>query len=594
MFQKVRLGFLRRGFIEIGIFSCLVNVLLLVVPLYLLQVYDRILPSSSLETLAYLSIAALGSLIVLGILEMVRGQYANRLAARVDLELGSTALISSLRGSRAAYGDVQPLRDLATVRSFSSSRVLFFLFDVPFTPLFLAVLYLVHPLLFEITAAGAVLLLLVAVVNQLATARAGAAAAETLARSMNTAQAFARNYETLKALGMLRNVTDFWGRRFADALSATDRLTRVNAAYSGVSRMLRMILQIVILGFGAYLVLGGEMTGGMIFAATILSTRALQPLDQIIGAWRQIIDTRAAWRRLRDAVRAAEAAEGDSTDLPAPAGALAVEDLIYFLPDSDAGAPPLIKRVSFTVEPRGSLAIVGPSRAGKSTLARLIVGALEPRSGTVRLDGASIRNWESDALGQYFGYLAQDVELLPGTIAENISRFDPDASGEAVIEAARRAHCHELILAHKDGYATQIGPGGVRLSGGERQRIGLARALFGDPRLLVLDEPNANLDGEGEAALESAIKEACDRNVTVLLITHKVSLAARCERILYLRDGRVEIVGPASEVIQKISRAGLKPYAVRPEDGQARGPAGADAEHGAQAPSVAALRASAG
>lgn len=557
--RRVDLGFLRRGAVEIGIFSAAVNLLLLVMPLYLLQVYDRVIPSSSLHTLTYLTIAALGALAALGLLEIVRGQYANRMAVRIDAELGSAAFMAALKSPRAAFGDVQPLRDLATLRSFAASRALFFLFDVPFAPLFIFILYFVHPFLFYLTTGGAVILAALALVNQAATARSGAHAAETLVAAMNSAQTFARNFETLKAIGMLSNVTETWGQRFAQSLRASDRLARTNAFYSGLSRTLRMILQIAILGAGAYLVLEGEMTAGMIFAASVISSRALQPIDQIIGGWRQIVESWLAWRRVRESARAAVAEQRGSIALPPPRGAVSVDQLIYFVPNADSGSAPLIKRVSFELAPGEAMALIGPSGTGKSTLARLLIGAIEPRSGVVRIDGADIRNWDSDALGQHIGYLPQEVELFPGTIAQNIARFDTGEVDEAVIEAAKRAQVHELILKQKQGYATEVGPGGIRLSGGERQRIGLARALYGDPMLLVLDEPNANLDAEGEAALEKAILQARARKATVLIITHKISIASICDRILMLRDGQIELVGPSREVIQRLSQGSQGP-----------------------------------
>jgi ATP-binding cassette subfamily C protein len=554
MRETVDLNFLKRGIVEIGIFSAAVNLLMLVIPLYLMQVYDRVIPAFSTDTLIYLSAAALISLAVLGLLEVVRGQYANRMAARIDVELGSEAFLTSMKAPRAGFGDVQPLRDLATIRAFAASRALFFLFDAPFAPVFVVILYFVHPVLFYLTVIGAVGLIAVALFNQAATAKSGAFAAETLIGAMNSAQSFARNFETLKALGMLANVTEAWGRRYAESLKASDRLARTNAFYSGVSRTLRLVLQIAILGAGAYLVVQGEMTAGMIFAASVISGRALQPLDQIIGGWRQIVDSYRAWSRIRSSVRRAAGTSGDSVALPAPEGALSVEQLVYQVPNADLNTPPLIKRVGFVMEAGERMAIIGPSGAGKSTFGRLVVGAIEPRSGCVRVDGADIRNWDSDALGKHIGYLPQEVELFPGTIAQNIARFDHTAADEAVIAAAERAHAHELILSQKKGYETEVGPGGIRLSGGERQRIGLARAFYGDPKLLVLDEPNANLDAEGEMALEKTMLEARARKATVLIITHKISIAANCDRILFLRDGQVELLGPAREVIQRLNQ----------------------------------------
>jgi ATP-binding cassette subfamily C protein len=560
MFSADTKRFFVKSIVEIGIFSAAANVLLLVVPLYLLQVYDRVLPSSSMNTLLYVSLFALASLIVLGILDVIRAQYAGRVAARLDTAVGSRMFLASMEGPRAGLGDVQPLRDLATVRSFVSSRTLFFLFDLPFAPLFIVLLYFIQPLLFVITLIGAALMVAVAILNQAATSRSGRAASETLVSTMNSAQSFARNFETVRALGMTSNVLDLWGNRFADSLTASDQVNKTNAFYSGLSRTIRMILQIAILGVGAYLVLDERMTAGMIFASSIISGRALQPLDQIIGGWRLIVDSQRAWQRLKVLTRGANAAEAkEHITLPDPKGALAADQIIYFVPDADPGAPPLIKRISFKVEAGETVAMIGPSQAGKSTLARLIVGAIAPRSGVIRIDGADTKNWNPDELGRHLGYLPQDVELFPGTIAQNISRFDPRAFDEEIVAAAQRAQVHDLILRQKSGYATEIGPMGVRLSGGEKQRIGLARAFYGDPKLVVLDEPNANLDAEGELALEKAIIEARSRKRTVMIITHKPSIAAKCDRVLMLRDGQIELYGPAKDVLQRLAQGPQKP-----------------------------------
>ncbi|WP_353643024.1 type I secretion system permease/ATPase [Mesorhizobium sp. WSM2239] len=566
MFSADTKRYFLKSIVEIGIFSAAANLLLLVFPLYLLQIYDRVLPSSSMDTLVYISLFALASLIVLGLLEVFRAQYAGRVASKLDTVIGSDMFLASMNGPRAGLGDVQPLRDLATVRSFVSSRALFFLFDLPFAPLFIVLLYFIHPLLFVITVVGAVLMIAVAILNQAATSRSGRAASETLVSTMSSAQSFARNFETVRALGMSSNILDLWGNRFADSLAASDKVNKTNAFYSGLSRTIRMVLQIAILGIGAYLVLDGQMTAGMIFASSIISGRALQPLDQIIGGWRQIVDTQRAWQRLKALARgtAAAAAAREHVSLPEPKGALAADQIIYFVPDSDPGAPPLIKRISFKIEAGETVALIGPSQAGKSTLARLIVGAIIPRSGVIRLDGADIKNWDADELGSHLGYLPQDVELFPGTIAQNISRFDPQAVDEEIVAAAQRAQVHELILRQKAGYATEIGPVGVRLSGGEKQRIGLARAFYGDPKLIVLDEPNANLDAEGEQALEKSILEARARKRTVVIITHKPSIAGKCDRVLMLRDGQIELYGPAKDVLQRLTQGPQKAPETQP------------------------------
>lgn len=537
---------------EMGLFSAAMNTLVLVLPLYMLQVYDRVLPAANLDTLTYLTLLALSSLLLFGVLEVVRGIYASRLAARLDVSLGTSSFLAAMSGPRAGLGDVQALRDLATLRVFIASRTIFFLFDLPFGPIFVGLLYFIHPLLFLVTVVGAVLMVIIAVLNQVASSRPSKEAADNLGASMNSAQAFARNFETVRALGMVSNAIEFWGARFSGSLHASDGLARINAFYGGVSRTTRSILQIAILGVGAYLVLHNEMTAGMIFASSMISARALQPLDQIIGTWRQIIDANLAWRRLSTAQ--SRFGPKEIVALPTPRGALSADQIVYHLPGSADGALPLIKRVTFEVAAGETVAIVGPSQAGKSTLARLIVGAIEPRSGAIRIDGGDIRNWDPEELGRHIGYLPQDVELFPGTIGQNIARFEPDAADEKLVQAAQQAQVHELILGQRDGYSTVIGPTGVRLSGGERQRIGLARAFYGNPKILILDEPNANLDTDGEAALGRAINQARSRKTTVLVITHRPSLASKCDRILMLRNGQVEIYGLTTDVLERLAQ----------------------------------------
>lgn len=540
-----------RGIIDIGVFSFLINVLLLVMPLYMLQVYDRVLPSTSIETLIYLSLIAIASLVFLGGLEVIRSMYSQRIAASIDRSIGSKAFAATLAGRQGAdSGDIRPLRDLATLRSFVASRGLTTLFDLPFAPLFVVLLYFVHPVLFWVTVGGAALMVLVVVLNQIAGRQGNHIAAEMAASSNLTAQGFARNIETLRAMGMVRNVTEVWGKGFAETLRLQDRLATINAVFGGVSRTLRLTLQLAILGAGAWLVIAGEITAGMIFASSIVSGRALQPLDQLIAGWRQMIEAKRAWERLRQMLLKADNKGGRKLRLPEPSGAIAVQNLVYTAPNSSPGTDPIIKRLSFEIAAGESVAIIGPSRAGKSTLAKLLVGIFPAHSGSVKIDGADLTTWDDEQLGQHIGYLAQDVQLFPGTIAENVSRFDPSADDRQIIEAARRAQVHELILSQREGYETRIGASAT-LSGGERQRIGLARALYGNPRILVLDEPNSNLDSEGEAALEKALANARDEKTTVIIITHRLSIAASCDHVLMLRNGSIEALGPSVEVLRK-------------------------------------------
>lgn len=548
--MQASLTHVRRAIVEIGVFSFLVNALMLVMPLYMLQVYDRVLPSSSLETLLFLSIIAAFALGLLAVLEFVRAVYANRIAARLDVSKSRDAMMAAMDSPRAPLGDIQTLRDLSSVRSFIASRSAFALFDLPFSPLFIGLLYFIHPVLFALTLGGAVILAGVAYANQLASAEAVRRSSTNNIAAMMTAQSFVRNAETLRAMGMMGNAIAAWGRQHAPSLAASDDVTRINALFAGFSRFLRLGLQIAILGTGGLLVLRGEMTAGMIFASSIISGRGLQPIDQVIGGWRQFVEVRAAWQRF---VKATEGRKADKprTELPSPDGRIDAEGLVYFAPNAGPESKPVIKRLTFKVPAGAIVGVIGPSGAGKSTLARLLVGAIQPRAGTVRMDGADIRNWDPEILGRHVGYLPQDVELLPGTIRENVARFSPDSTDEMVVAAALRAHVHDLIQELPEGYDTVIGPQGLILSGGQRQRVGLARAFYGQPRFLVLDEPNANLDSDGDRALELALDEAREAGTTVFIVTQRRSIVDKLDALMMLRDGEIEDYGPRDEVLAR-------------------------------------------
>ncbi|TPK49132.1 MULTISPECIES: type I secretion system permease/ATPase [unclassified Mesorhizobium] len=537
-----------RAIADVGVFSLLINVLLLVIPLYLLQVYDRVLPSSNVETLVYLSVIAVLALVFLGFLDAVRSIYTQRVAASIDSKLGTETFAASLAANHASAG-LSPLRDLASVCAFIRSRGVAVLFDLPFAPFFLGLLYLIHPVLFWLTLAGVAMLLALVMATQLAIGRNDALFSRRSAVASQSEQAFARDAETLRAMGMVQNAARAWGKHVAEALIVHGRASTANAIFSGTSRAVRMMLQLAILGVGAWLVLQGKMTAGMIFASSLVSSRALQPLDQLIGSWRQIVDARRSWKRL-EATLSARPSAVQKLALPDPSGAISAQDLIYVAPNTPGG-PPIVKRLNFHIGACEAVAIVGPSGAGKSTLARLLVGALQPVSGSVRIDGADLRTWDEKQLGRHIGYLAQEVELFPGSIAENVGRFDPDADDASIVEAAKRAQAHELILTQRDGYQTMIGLSDRALSGGERQRIGLARALYGNPRILVLDEPNAHLDGAGEAALEAVLSAARAAGTTLIVITHRPSIAAACDRVMLLRDGVIEAFGPSGDLLRQ-------------------------------------------
>lgn len=558
----------KRAIAEIGIFSLFVNALMLVIPLYMLQVYDRILPSSSRDTLVFLSLMAGGALLMLAALEIVRSIYGSRVAARFDVEQSRNAMLAAMASPRASLGDIQAVRDVATIRGFIGSRSAFALFDLPFAPMFILLLVFIHPALFWITVGGALLLTLLAVLNQVITVRSARDADQNSISAMMTAQSFVRNAEILRSMGMIGNAIGTFGHQHVRSLNAGARVARTNAMIAGISRFFRLSLQIAILGVGALLVLQQGMTPGMIFAASIISGRGLQPIDQVIGGWRHFVDVHAAWKRLRTATAAVEAQDVDSTELPAPKASLSLQNIAYSVPQSDGRQKSILKNIDLEIAAGTVVGIIGPSGAGKSTLARIVSGAIPPTEGVVRIDGADVAHWSSESLGRFVGYLPQDVELLPGTIAQNIARFNPAADDAAIIAAAKRAQVHDLIQTFPDGYDTVIGPQGLTLSGGQRQRVGLARAFFGDVRLVVLDEPNANLDTNGEMALGRAIDEARAGGVTILIVTQRKAIAGKVDYLMVVRDGVIDDYGPRDAVLKRqqsaASKDGKKPGSPKP------------------------------
>lgn len=542
----------KRVLFMVAVFSLMVNLLMLTMPLYMLQIYDRVLTSQSLDTLTFLSVIAVAALIVLGILEAVRAILASRAGAKMEAILGADALRTSLRKSALGEADVQPLRELAQVRMFVSSRGVFALIDMPFAPIFIGLLYFIHPTLFWITVAGAVVLLLLAIFNQWVTSKVSSQAASRQVTAMNIAQSISRNGDSMKAMGMMKNGETLWGAQNAGALIAADLVDGRNALLTGLSRTIRMGLQIAILGIGALLVLKGEMTPGMIFASSIISGRGLQPIDQVIGGWKQTVAAWRAWKSLQRSLMET-GPEAEYTAIDAPKGHVNVDGILVFGADGPA-SPPIINRVSFALNSGDVLGIVGPSGSGKSTLARIIVGAQKANAGTVRIDGTDVLNWDPLQLGEHIGYLGQQVELLPGTIAQNIARLAEKPDDAKVLEAARKAQVHDLIKGLPKSFDTRVGPGGNGLSGGQRQRIGLARALYDNPQILVLDEPNANLDEDGEAALHRALLTAKAANTTIMIITQRIQALAVVDKVLRLHQGSNDFFGTRDEFAQALQR----------------------------------------
>lgn len=521
--------------------------LLLAPAIYMLQVYDRVLTSRNETTLVMLTLLVAGLLALEAVLEFVRSRVMIRVGASLDMKLGATVFDAALARHLAARGDgpAQALADLAALRQFLTGRGVFAFFDAPWTPLYLLVIFLLHPWLGVFATGAALVLLALAYVNERLTAPAFAEAGREAAAANAYAAKQLRNAEVIGALGMLRDLRERWFTRQARSLALQAKATDRAGAVGAVSRFARIFLQSVVLGFGALLVLGNELSAGGMIAASILLGRALAPVDLAIGTWRSFVAARAAFARLSDLL-ASYAAPGQALALPRPRGEVTAEDLALAPPQ---GGAPILRGVAFNV-PAGTLvAIVGPSAAGKSTLARALVGVWKPLAGAVRLDGADVSTWERQELGPWLGYLPQDVELFEGTIAENIARFGT-LDAERIVQAAQRAGVHELVLHLPQGYETPVGEGGMALSGGQRQRIALARALYGDPALLVLDEPNANLDDAGDAALLAALRTLKEEKRTAFVVTHRVNVLALADAVMVLAGGTMQAYGPRDSVLK--------------------------------------------
>jgi ATP-binding cassette subfamily C protein len=531
-------------------FSVISNLLALAVPIYTIQIYDRVMASGSLETLVYLTLITLSALVFLGWLEIVRGRILQRIGTWLEQRLSTECLRRALASPTGAdaYG-TQALRDVAHVRQAIGSTVTTALMDAPWAPVYLAALWILHPLLATVALGGAVTLFGLALINEMLTSRPLAASIDHAVAALRLADAAHRGRETADPMGMTAALVSRWAARNDEVLrlqsTAGDRAGIVLAG----SRTCRLGLQVLLLATGAYLAVEQEITGGAIMASAILMARGLSPIEQAIGSWRSLVVARSAAGRLTAHLGRPEL-RPRGMGLPAPLGHLSLERVSF----AGVGQNPILKGVSFELRPGESLTIIGPSGAGKSTLARLLIGALPAWSGCVRLDGADVFTWDRDDFGRHVGYLPQEVELFDGTIAENIGRMG-DPRPEDVVEAARLAGIHDMVLRLPDGYQTRVGTGGLLLSGGQRQRIALARAVYGNPRLVVLDEPNSNLDGHGEEALVRAMTTLRERGATVVAVSHRPSLLHASDRLLVLRDGSVELAGPRDEVLAQLTRA---------------------------------------
>ena len=548
-------------------FSIFINLLMLTGPLYMLQVYDRVLSSRSVPTLVALTVLIAGLFLAMGLLEMVRGRLMNRMAGRMHTLLGRPVFDAVMMSPASRKGPPdQPLRDLSTLRQFLAGPGPFTFFDAPWTPVFLAVIFFMHPILGWIALIGGIIMLILGIINEGASSKRMQEATAASSLGQRAVQQNVRNSEVIAALGMHGVMADRWQKFHQTADQASRKASDVMGGLSSFTKTLRMFLQSAILGAGAWLAIQDIITPGMMIAASIITGRALAPIDQAVSRWGSVVATRSAYRRLKEML-ANHAGEPDGLTLQKPEGRLTLEKVFAAPPGI---ARPYLKNISFEVQPGEALGIIGPSAAGKSTLARLIIGIWEPLGGTVRLDGAEVSSWSRMDLGPHLGYLPQDVELFEGSVAENISRFRENAEPKDIIEAASDVAAHDLILSLPDGYNTQIGDAGCHLSAGQRQRIALARAVFGAPSLVVLDEPNANLDAAGDAALAQAIVRLKERGVTVIVIAHRPSAIASVDKLAMIKDGTLAAFGPKDEVLEKVLKA-RKP---KPESMRAKSPGG--------------------
>ena len=541
----------RAHFFAAAFFSLVINVLMLAPALFMLQVFDRVVSSRSVETLVMLFLLTLFALLVMAFLDAIRARLLARAAIKLEKLLGPRVLASMLRQSARSNRaqSLHGLRDINTLRTFLTGPGIVAIFDAPWVPLFIALIFVFHPLLGSVSLAGALLLLGLTILNE----RLSRRSIESMQTDARLAGRFVDqslgNAEVVGALGMVDNVTEDWREKSQKVLQSQFEVNQIGSFLTSTTRFLRQILQVVMLAAGAWLTIEQLATPGVMIAATIILGRALAPVEALIAGWKSLVEARGAYQRLSKVIES-EPVSPDPMDLPTPKGALSVENLLFGFRGQEL---PIIRRVSFQLAAGESLAIIGPSAAGKSTLARLLVGVWHPTSGAVRLDGADIRSWPRERLGPHIGYLPQNVEIFAGTVAENIARLG-EVDSEEVIKAATRANAHEMILALPQGYDTAVGEGGTLLSAGQRQRVALARALYGNPRVVVLDEPNSNLDSKGEAALADCIRQLKTEGVTLVAITHRLPLVSAVDKVMVLMHGTIEKFGTLADVMPRTSQ----------------------------------------
>ncbi len=556
----------RTHFVWAAVFSALVNILYLAPTLYMMQVYDRVVPTGGMDTLLLITVVAVFALATLAALDWLRTRLLIRAGLRLDKLLAARVMarVVDMQGRQPA---AQALREFDNVRGAVSGQGALALFDAPWTPLYLAACFLLHPAIGVMTLVGGAVLFVLALLNERDSRPRLRRAIQSTNAAYSAQEGIAGQTEVVRALGMRQASIN---RQSAQRQAATSQYADAQfngGKYSGAIKFLRLTMQSLALGLAAYLAVKGEISPGAIIAASVLLSRAVAPIELLVGAWPNLIQARASLKTLTDLFVATAGVEHPRTALPAPLGKLALEGVTVRFPETEA---PQLRQISLTLQPGQTLGIVGPSGSGKTTLARIIAGALAPTTGVARLDGAEYDARDSDELARYIGYLPQNPSLFAGTIKDNISRF-ASSTGVAAAEidaravaAAQAAGAHDMILRLAHGYDTPLGPFGTGVSAGQAQRIALARALYGEPVLLVLDEPNSNLDQDGEVALMTAILAAAARGAAVVVIAHRAGVLSRVDRLATLRDGVIQMEGPREEVLAKM-RAAAPPVAARPQ-----------------------------
>jgi len=542
----------RSSFLMLWVFSFFFNLLVLSLPLYMLGVFTNVLTSRSEDTLVLLTIAAIIALVMQGVLDFIRSRLLIRVGVTLDAELTPQVLEAIIRhAAGSAQRNAQRLRDAVELRSFLTGSSIFTLFDAPFVPFYVLVIYLMHPTLGIIALIGSLVLVVIAVANELMTRAPIESALKSNRYAQRRVDEFVRNADAIEAMGMMPAVLEQWQRRNNDSLAALTRGSDSASITRALAKFARIMLQVGLYAAGAYLYLQNEIMVGAIIAASILMGRALAPLEVAITTWKSMVGAWDAYTRIREVLDPKRLDPyRNRMSLPVPSGRLQLDRVVVSVPGSDRLT---LKGVSFVLEPGEFLGIVGPSGAGKSTLAKTIVGLINPKTGSARLDGVALSSWHPDELGTHVGYLPQDVQLFSGTVRENIARLSEGNDPQAVLEAAEMVGLHEAILQLPDGYDSDIGEAGALLSAGQRQHLGLARALYGNPRLLVLDEPNSNLDSVSEDALLKTMDEAKKKGITLVVITHRPSILRAADKLLMLNNGSVEIFGPRAKVMQQLT-----------------------------------------